>query len=280
MRQSEIDWSTLHDGAVIAVVGDSHVYSVASDDVAHTMPSRLEQYLNSRIGTRPVRVLNFGVPGYNMVQELEVLRAKVLQFRPDLIILVYCINDDHISNYIQPKYPRLNRLLHSSVLLTKAWQHLLYSNFGAKHLLRHVESRAPDLLLYTPGLVGVPVSRDPDPAHGAQHPTRSPDLVPARYHEFIGRDNLERAVRTFGEICRTHHIPAVASGFIEDADVSLYRTAGFQVYTFFDMFRGQNMRAYGYDPDHNETHFRDSGNDFIGQALAAYVTGRVGDFEQ
>jgi GDSL-like lipase/acylhydrolase family protein len=273
MRQEELDLRTLHDRFVIAMIGDSHVYSVGSADASHSLPARLASHLNAQ--RRPVRVLNFGVPGYDMVQELETLRAKVLRWKPDLVVLVYCVNDEHLPNYIQPKFPRLNRLLHASVLVTRAWKDVLYSEVGGRHLKPRVEEWAPDLLLFAPGLVGAPASRDADPAHGPQHPSRSADLTPSRYRQFIGRANLERAVREFGEICRRSLIPAVASGFIEEPDAAVYRASGFDVLSFFEIFQGRDMRRYGYDPDHTETHFDDRGNDVVGRALAAYLAERV-----
>ncbi len=269
MAQGPVDLARLHDRPVIAVIGDSHTYSIEMANHAYGFPTRLEHALNTDHG-EPSTVLNFGVPGYNTVQELEVLRAKVLRLEPDLIILQYCINDEHISNYIQPRYPRLNRAIHHSVLATTAWTTLLYSDFGRKQLLPYAE-RAPDLLLFTPGLVGTPMSRDPDPAHGPTHPTRSKEWVPARYHEFIGRDNVERAVRTFGDICRRQGTPVLATGFIESRDEPLYTDAGMRVYSFFTIFKGQDMRRYGYDPTRTDGHFSARGNDAIGKALAQYI---------
>jgi hypothetical protein len=39
------------------------------------------------------------------------------------------------------------------------------------------------------------------------------------------------------------------------------------------MFDGLDMRRYGYDPAHTDGHFSVDGNDFIGRALATYVSG-------
>jgi hypothetical protein len=141
---------------VIAVIGDSHAYSAGSPDRVNAFPARLAHDLNAS-SWNGITVLNFGVLGYNMAQELEVLRTKALPLAPDLVILQYCINDDHISNYIQPAHPWLNRAIHRSVLLTDAWTSLLYSDFGKRSLLPGVEDHAPDLLLYAPGLVGTPL---------------------------------------------------------------------------------------------------------------------------
>jgi hypothetical protein len=132
MRQEELDPSTLRAQFVIAVIGDSHTFHFARRQ--NSFPARLEHHLKVLTG-KNIKVLNFGVPGYDMAQELEILKVKALQFRPNLIILQYCINDEHISNYIQPKYPWLNRTIHQNRLLSSAWKLLLYSEFGQKHLL-------------------------------------------------------------------------------------------------------------------------------------------------
>ena len=40
-----------------------------------------------------MEVLNFGVPGYNLEQEIETLRARALAFAPDLVVVLFCLND-------------------------------------------------------------------------------------------------------------------------------------------------------------------------------------------
>ena len=270
MRQEELDPSTLHDHFVIAVIGDSHTYSSRSAKREDSFPARLEHHLKTLTG-KNIKVLNFGVPGYNMAQELEVLRVKALPFKPDLVILQYCINDEHISDYIQPKYGWLNRTIHQSVFLTRAWKELLYSRFGQKNVYFYVERYLPDLLLYSRGLVGTPRPQEEDPAH-APHPPRSRDQVPARYHDFIGRENLERDVRVFGELCKKAGISVLATGFIEDQDKNLYEASGFQVHSFFKIFHQLDMRDYGYDPVFTDGHFLESGSDLIGKALADFVS--------
>jgi hypothetical protein len=42
--------------------------------------------------------------------------------------------------------------------------------------------------------------------------------VRVRYWDFIGRDNLERDVRAFGQTANKVGIPILATGFIEDRD--------------------------------------------------------------
>ena len=66
-------------------------YWVAEED---GFPGQLEAMLNEagRADGR-VEVLNFGVPGYNLDQEIEALRARALAFAPDLVVVAFCLND-------------------------------------------------------------------------------------------------------------------------------------------------------------------------------------------
>lgn len=73
----------------IAVLGDSIAfgYWVAEE---HAFPRQLEGMLG---GPGRVEVLDFGVPGYNLEQEIETLRAKALGFAPDVVVVAFCLND-------------------------------------------------------------------------------------------------------------------------------------------------------------------------------------------
>jgi lysophospholipase L1-like esterase len=77
----------------VAVLGDSIAfgYWVAEEDA---FARQLELLLNESRGEGPpVEVLNFGVPGYNLGQEIETLRSRVLAFEPDVVVLAFCLND-------------------------------------------------------------------------------------------------------------------------------------------------------------------------------------------
>jgi lysophospholipase L1-like esterase len=74
----------------VAVLGDSIAfgYWVREED---GFPRQLEAML--RAGGQRVEVLDFGVPGYNLDQEIETLRAKALAFQPDAVVVAFCLND-------------------------------------------------------------------------------------------------------------------------------------------------------------------------------------------
>jgi lysophospholipase L1-like esterase len=75
----------------VAVLGDSIAfgYWVAERD---TFPRQLEALLARAPGER-VEVLDFGVPGYNLDQEIEVLRDRALAYSPDVVVVAFCLND-------------------------------------------------------------------------------------------------------------------------------------------------------------------------------------------
>jgi lysophospholipase L1-like esterase len=78
----------------VAVLGDSIAfgYWVAEEDA---FPRQLEALLGPAgpAAGRRVEVLNFGVPGYNLDQSLEVLRSRAVRFAPDVVVLALCLND-------------------------------------------------------------------------------------------------------------------------------------------------------------------------------------------
>lgn len=75
----------------IVVLGDSIAAGYRIPRTADAFPARLEEIL--RAEGLPVDVLNFGVTGYNTEQEVETLRARALDFSPDLVLMAYCHND-------------------------------------------------------------------------------------------------------------------------------------------------------------------------------------------
>jgi len=82
----------------ILMLGDSETLSIMLT-YPETLSSQLEALLNSNSPKRHYEVLNFGVEGYNTLQELELLKKKGLKYDPDLIILNYVLNDPEPGEY-------------------------------------------------------------------------------------------------------------------------------------------------------------------------------------
>ncbi|PCK07682.1 MAG: hypothetical protein COA42_12965, partial [Alteromonadaceae bacterium] len=75
----------------IAVIGDSITAGLWINEDDKVYPTVMETHLR-KLGKK-VDVMNFGVSGYNTQQEVETLKDRGLQFKPDLVVLGYCLND-------------------------------------------------------------------------------------------------------------------------------------------------------------------------------------------
>jgi lysophospholipase L1-like esterase len=83
----------------ILVLGDSVAMGLHVDDSAAIFPRVLETTLNQR-GLK-AEVINFAVSGYNTQQEVETLKEKGLQYRPDLVLVAYTLSSrEHIDGDI------------------------------------------------------------------------------------------------------------------------------------------------------------------------------------
>lgn len=76
----------------IAVVGDSVTFGTGLSGRENTYPNVLERELRELFHNKKFEVLNFGIEGIGIQHELGLIKEKVLQFEPDMIILGYCLN--------------------------------------------------------------------------------------------------------------------------------------------------------------------------------------------
>jgi lysophospholipase L1-like esterase len=78
----------------VAVLGDSIAFGYWVAD-EQGFARQLEALLNEPAGHTGgrIEVLNFGVPGYNLEQEIDALRTKALVFAPDAVVVLFCLND-------------------------------------------------------------------------------------------------------------------------------------------------------------------------------------------
>lgn len=98
MPDDEVETARARDTFRIAVVGDSISAGFRLLPRRDLYVSRLESLLGAeRPGTR-VEVLNFGVNGYGIGQLEHVLRSRVAEFRPDVVIVQFCLNDPYTTD--------------------------------------------------------------------------------------------------------------------------------------------------------------------------------------
>lgn len=76
----------------IVAVGDSITYG-HSLPLEASFPKQLETRLNRDGNPQRFEVMNFGVGGYNTLQELALYKLKGAKYDPDLVLIGYSLND-------------------------------------------------------------------------------------------------------------------------------------------------------------------------------------------
>jgi lysophospholipase L1-like esterase len=82
----------------IACIGDSWTFGmpVGQDQ---TYPSRLAEWLRQEQPGTVYDVQNFGVLGFSSFQGLQLLKSRVLNARPDIIVIGFGMNDGEVPGY-------------------------------------------------------------------------------------------------------------------------------------------------------------------------------------
>lgn len=109
----------------IIMLGDSITYG-AFVKQSESFSEVLEKMLNkkSKILSVPIRydVMNFGVGGYNIVSEVEILKVYGLKYKPDIVVLNYFWNDNEMYSFDYWNFLKRKDI----ALAEKNWAHQYY----------------------------------------------------------------------------------------------------------------------------------------------------------
>jgi len=153
----------------IVGLGDSFMFGWRISDNECYL-SLLEKNLKRNFPDISWEVINTAVPGYNTVMEVETLKAKGLQYDPDLVVIHYVGNDVDLPNFIRKKENHLTTK--KSFLL----EFIL-------HRLRGATRPVKDPLV-------------PAPHHAFERRFENdPDRVPDEYKDMVGKDAYYRAMK-------------------------------------------------------------------------------------
>jgi len=86
------EYSIEKNGSRIIFLGDSFTFGVGLP-IEQTFPYILEKKLQEKHAKDNWEVLNLGVIGFNTKWEIEFLETKGLKYSPDIVILMYYLND-------------------------------------------------------------------------------------------------------------------------------------------------------------------------------------------
>lgn len=161
-------------------LGDSLMFGqgVHNEDV---YTRQVEQRLSAKLH-RPVEFINLAVPGYNTAIEAAVLAHQGLRYRPDVIVLHWCINDFGVPYFLEhPNAPPLRRARLTAVA-RRSWQEMLRRLSPRGGVVRQGELRkAPDKLMVQPDL----------------------ERIPPSYHWMVGVQGVQRALNRIREATAT-----------------------------------------------------------------------------
>jgi hypothetical protein len=87
----------------------------------------MERTLNARGDGTTYEAINTGTPGYNTQLELELLKARGLAYRPDIVVIGWCENDFFLPHF----FLKRNELPKSRLLL---WDFLFHRELFRKEL--------------------------------------------------------------------------------------------------------------------------------------------------
>ncbi len=118
-------------GAGVVVLGDSYAFGYGVDD-HETFANRLAEALPGR-----AEVHNWGVPGYNLVQQVELLRTRGAEADPSVVVLALHPNDFEPSVFARPAEVAWVRASHLYAVL----EHLHYVSQDVESLLEASRQR-------------------------------------------------------------------------------------------------------------------------------------------
>ena len=82
----------------IATIGDSWTFGMNVDQ-DRSYPARLEALLKQQDPSKEVEVMNFGILGYTSFQGLQLLKTRVLDLHPDVVVIGFGMNDSDVAGY-------------------------------------------------------------------------------------------------------------------------------------------------------------------------------------
>lgn len=121
----------------ILFLGDSISMGERIGDLHEAYVKLVEKKL--RNDNYSIQSINFAVSGYNTVQEVETLNTKGLAYKPDIVVLQYCYNDEYGSSDGQRTLKTIEGLKLKSISLER----FLLSRLSKSALARLITASLP-----------------------------------------------------------------------------------------------------------------------------------------
>jgi hypothetical protein len=167
----------------IAGLGDSEMFGWGVPAEA-TYLRVLEDLLQGRGDPVRYEILNFAVPGYNAVMEVETFRSVARHYQPDLVLVGYVTNDDQLPNFMKRSALR--------------WPSNLYVYNLLVHGVRAMRNSAHELMPARADYLGARMAAWGD--------------VPEQYRDMEGPEAVRRAYAELAAMTRAMRVPVLVVG--------------------------------------------------------------------
>jgi lysophospholipase L1-like esterase len=145
MRDQELLPAELH-ARRIAVVGDSVAFGLGVED-GETFSDELERVLDldARADGGRVEVLNLGVSGYSIADNVAVVEHVAPRYAPELVLVAYSLNDPDVEpvQQLQHVFANVEWWEHSELLRLIAWKKRVFDTdrYGGGDVFRYLHAR-------------------------------------------------------------------------------------------------------------------------------------------
>lgn len=193
------------------VLGDSFTFS-GKVPLEQTFGAQLQAMLDARDRERRHEVLNLGVPGYKIGQQLALLRETAPMLDPDLVIFDFTLNAAaplvQLVPATEPRWPWLNRFMKRFHLVQflmanmKQYAYLRDGNFFARG--KNFADLAPDSARWAAAKADLAAMKEVAARRGAK-------LVVVMWPVFVELDDYPYAAKheLVMRACQELNIPAV-----------------------------------------------------------------------
>lgn len=258
----------------IAVAGDSTSFGLHVGP-QKSFPKILERMLNEKLQGR-FEVLNFSVPGYNTFQELELIRTKIPDYNPDMVVLVFDNNDIHLCNYVKPLVTMRNFLYVKSRAA-----HLILRQIDVLLASRDNSWMRRSWISFKKNILGMFYYDQPiykragleEAIYINGDPPLDKDKVPPKYWEMLGLENYKAHVLAISEFLKKKNIKFVSSGFFfEDGEdeLRIHNELGIAPVCNFNEFLNRD-HIPNSAVEHPQGHLNEHGHDLCARYLCETI---------
>ena len=132
---------------LVVCVGDGNTYGLNAGGNHLTYPAALEQELARRSGGEDWIVFNAGLPGYTTHENLELIKLRLLQLRPDIVLSMSLASDfEQVTQYLDGQldydfYPLRMAALSATPLNDALMRSVLLGRFAQRWRSRFLDDQ-------------------------------------------------------------------------------------------------------------------------------------------